>query len=225
MEALETRLAAYLEKSGHRYCVLFVNDGSKDDSLELIKKICENEEDFYYISLHENRGLSTALKAGIDTTESRLIGYIDGDLQTDPEDFDLLLAYAGEYELVTGIRARRKDSWSKRMQSKFANNFRKAFTHDGATDTGCPLKVLDAATAKRIPFFNGMHRFLAAMVQLQGGKMREVAVRHYPRVAGVSKYHLWNRLGGPLMDCFAYLWMKKNYINYSVGQENINGKG
>ena len=94
-------------------------------------------------------------------------------------------------------------------------------THDGATDTGCPLKVMQSAYAKRVPFFTGMHRFLPALIQLQGGRMKEVPVRHFPRVAGVSKYHLWNRLVSPFVDCFAYRWMKKRYINYTVAESNI----
>ena len=80
------------------------------------------------------------MKAGIDTAESKYVGYMDADMQTDVRDFDLLLKYAPEYPLVMGIRARRKDSAFKRMQSKIANSFRRMMTHDGATDTGCPLK-------------------------------------------------------------------------------------
>jgi hypothetical protein len=71
--------------------------------------------------------------------------------------------------------------------------------------------------------FTGMHRFFPALIQLQeGGKMKQIPVRHFPRTAGVSKYNVWNRLIGPLKDCFAYRWMKKRYINYSVGEQNIN---
>ena len=70
--------------------------------------------------------------------------------------------------------------------------------------------------------FNGMHRFFPALIQLQeGGKMMQIAVRHFPRQAGVSKYNLWNRLISPFKDCFAYRWMKKRYINYTVANGNI----
>ena len=174
-----------------------------------------------YISLKKNSGLSTAMKAGIDSTASRLVGYIDADLQTDPEDFNKLLEYASEYQLVSGIRANRKDSAFKRLQSKIANNFRRSMTGDTATDTGCPLKVMWTDYAKRIPFFDGMHRFLPALMTLEDGKFKEVAVRHYPRIAGTSKYHLLNRLAGPFKDCFAYRWMKKRYIRYQIEEANI----
>jgi dolichol-phosphate mannosyltransferase len=89
-------------------------------------------------------------------------------------------------------------------------------------DTGCPLKIIRTDIAKRIPMFNGLHRFLPAMVLLQNGKIKQVPVRHFPRIFGKSNFHLWNRLTGPLADCFAYLWMKKKYINYKVEESSQN---
>lgn len=221
MAALEERLAAYLPKAASKTCVLFVNDGSRDNSLQLIREACRRNPDFFYISLAQNSGLSAAMKAGIDVTESPLTGYMDADLQTTPEDFDLLLQYAGEYQLSMGIRANRKDSGFKKLQSKIANGFRRMMTHDGVQDTGCPLKIMHTDYARRVPFFTGMHRFLPALFQLQNGRVRQVPVRHFPRTAGVSKYHLWNRLVSPFMDCFAYRWMRKRYINYSIGENNL----
>ena len=222
MAALEERLSTYLKKALTSTCVLFVDDGSKDSSLVKIKEICQRQKDFFYCSLERNGGLSAAMKAGIDATYSRFVGYIDADLQTDPEDFNLLLPYVREYPLVMGIRANRKDSFFKNLQSKVANGFRRMMTHDGATDTGCPLKIMHTDYAKRVPFFTGMHRFLPALIALQpGGRMKEIPVRHFPRVAGVSKYHLWNRLIAPFIDCFAYRWMKKRYINYQVAESNL----
>lgn len=221
MAALEERLAAYLSKAACKACVLFVNDGSRDNSLQLIREACRRNPAFFYISLAQNSGLSAAMKAGIDVTESPLTGYMDADLQTTPEDFDLLLQYAGEYQLSMGIRANRKDSGFKKLQSKIANGFRRMMTHDGVQDTGCPLKIMHTDYARRVPFFTGMHRFLPALIQLQNGRVRQVPVRHFPRTAGVSKYHLWNRLVSPFMDCFAYRWMRKRYINYSIGENNL----
>ena len=150
------------------------------------------------------------------------MGYIDADLQTTPEDFELLLPHSGDNALCTGIRAARRDSVFKLIQSKIANGFRRMMTGDGATDTGCPLKVMHTDAAKRIPFFKGMHRFLPALILLQeGARYYETPVRHFPRMAGKSKFHLWNRLVSPFMDCFAYRWMKKRYINYNVAEGNI----
>jgi hypothetical protein len=94
-------------------------------------------------------------------------------------------------------------------------------TNDGVADTGCPLKVMHTDAAKKMPLFNGMHRFMPALILLQNGKVKQIPVRHYPRMAGKSKYHLWNRLTGPFIDCFAYRWMKGRYINYAVDDSNL----
>lgn len=219
--ALEERLAAYLPTAACKACVLFVNDGSKDDSGRRIAEICSRQPDMFYISFERNCGLSAAIKAGFDAAESPLVGYIDADLQTAPEDFNLLLPYAADFELVMGIRANRKDTGFKRLQSKIANSFRRFMTGDDAVDTGCPLKVLHTDVARRIPMFTGMHRFLPALVGLQEGRVKQVPVRHFPRTAGVSKFSLRNRLIGPTMDCFAFRWMRPRWYNYKIGDTNL----
>jgi glycosyltransferase involved in cell wall biosynthesis len=216
LERVEKELLSYSKIATRKTAILFVNDGSKDKSQELIEAICRRNEAFQFINFTKNRGLRTAIKAGFDAVESELVGYIDSDLQTAPEDFNLLLKHIDSYDLVTGVRSNRKDSFVKNMSSKIANGIRRAFTQDGMDDTGCPLKVIKTEYAKRIPMFNGLHRFLPAMILLQNGKVLQVPVRHFPRVAGTAKFGLWNRLLGPLMDCFAYLWMKKKYINYKI---------
>lgn len=227
MGAIEKRLSAFLPHALKRACVLMVDDGSTDGSLELMRGICRRNPDFHYISLKKNSGLSAALKAGIDATCSPLVGYIDADLQTDPEDFNLLLAHSGPYALSMGIRAGRKDTLSKRLQSRIANSFRRAMTGDTAVDTGCPLKVMHTDCAKKLPFFNGMHRFLPALISLQGGGVKQIPVRHYPRTAGVSKFSLRNRLWGPLTDCFGFRWIRSRYVDWQVGQNDLgtNDKG
>lgn len=219
LDRVEKELTAYINTAKIPVKVLFVNDGSKDKSQQLIERICSNSDHFNFILFRENRGLSAAIKAGFDEATTSLVGYIDSDLQTAPSDFDLLLDHIGEYDLVTGVRANRKDSFVKNMSSKIANGIRRTFTKDGMDDTGCPLKVIKTSYAKRIPMFKGLHRFLPAMILLQEGKIKQVPVQHFPRIAGEAKYGLWNRLLGPLMDCFAYLWMKKKYINYNISKK------
>ncbi|NDV70309.1 glycosyltransferase [Dysgonomonas sp. 25] len=222
MLRLEKELAEYLSHASVGSCVLFVNDGSKDNSGKLVQEICKRNKAFFYLSFVKNAGLSAAIKAGIDAAQSPYVAYIDADLQTTPEDFELLLPYRQEYALVMGIRTGRKDSFGKKLSSKVANKFRRMMTHDGVEDTGCPLKIIDTAYAKRIPFFKGMHRFLPALIQLQQGKVKQIAVRHFERTAGKSKFNLRNRLVAPFVDCFAYRWMRKRYINYSIHSENIS---
>lgn len=221
IERLGEVMSGYLRQAKVSTAVLFVNDGSKDKSMERIKSVCSVHSDFFYVSLLKNRGLSAAIKAGIDTIESEYTGYIDADLQTSPEDFDLLLVHIADYAMVTGIRTGRKDSFVKKVSSKIANGFRRMMTGDGIEDTGCPLKIIKTEYAKRIPLFNGMHRFLPALVQLQYGRVKQVPVRHFPRLADESKYNLFNRLLGPMMDCFAFRWMKSRYISYMIDQTNV----
>ncbi|MBL7472634.1 glycosyltransferase family 2 protein [Robertkochia sediminum] len=220
LQRVEEKLSEYLKIASRKTRILFVNDGSKDQSQQLIEAICARNEDFEYLLFKENRGLSAAIKAGFDHVETPLTGYIDADLQTAPEDFNLLLAEIEDHELVTGVRSNRKDSFVKNMSSTIANGIRRAFTHDGMDDTGCPLKVIKTDYAKRIPMFKGLHRFLPAMILLQNGRIKQITVQHFPRIAGTAKFGLWNRLLGPLADCFAYLWMKKKYINYEIAKKS-----
>ena len=219
LNRVEKELLAYTNMAIKKTAILFVNDGSTDKSQAMIESICAKNEAFGYISFKKNKGLSAAIKAGIDHVSTDLVGYIDSDLQTSPEDFNKLLEHIDTYDLVTGVRADRKDNFIKNMSSTIANSIRRGFTHDGMDDTGCPLKVLKTRYAKRIPMFKGLHRFLPAMILLQEGKVLQIPVRHFPRIAGTAKFGVWNRLLGPLMDCFAYLWMKKKYINYTIASK------
>lgn len=218
---IENELTNFINTSATPSKVLFVNDGSTDGSQQLIEAICARSSSFRYIAMDRNYGLSAAIKAGFDAVTTPYTGYIDADLQTSPEDFNLLMQHIGNYDLVTGVRSQRKDGLGKKLSSKIANNIRRAFTHDGMDDTGCPLKVIRTDYARRIPMFSGLHRFLPAMVLLQNGRVKQVPVRHFPRIAGQSKFHLFNRLIGPLSDCFAYLWMKRKYINYKIGSSSL----
>lgn len=209
-------LSDFLKGAKFKAKVLFVDDGSTDNSAGLIESICHGNEWFSYIHLKKNKGLSTALKAGLDQVETKLTGYMDADMQTLPSDFNKLLEFAEQYDLVNGVRTRRRDGLIKRLSSSVANAIRRAVTKDGIQDSACPLKIFRTETAKKILFFDGMHRFLPALVLMAGGKVKEVPVNHYPRKAGKSKYHLRNRLVGPFMDLWAFRWMKRNYIHYEI---------
>lgn len=213
---VKEELASFLEVALIPTSVLFVNDGSTDASKEIIEQICKEDTRFRALNFKKNAGLSAAIKAGFDFATTEFVGYIDADLQTSPMDFNLLLEHRNNYALITGVRVDRKDSFVKNMSSKIANSIRRAFTKDGMDDTGCPLKIINTSYAKRIPMFKGLHRFLPAMILLQEGKVLQVPVQHFPRIAGVAKFGLSNRLIGPFVDCFAYSWMKKKYIHYEL---------
>ena len=213
----------YLDETTVATMVMFVNDGSTDNSQKIIEELCGQKEDYHFIRLEKNRGLSTAVKAGIDTCTTELVGYIDSDIQTTPMDFLNYFEHFPEYDMVNGIRAKRNDKLVKRFSSKFANWFRRTMINDGIEDTGCPLKIIKSEYAKKIPFFDGMHRFIPALIQLQGGKVKQIPIRHFPRFAGTAKYHLWNRIKKPFFDTLAFRWMRSRYIRYGVDKSSLNG--
>jgi len=220
---LETRLAAFLEKSAEiPACVLLVDDGSTDGGGEAIEEICARHADFFFLRFTRNCGLSAALKAGFDACASPYVGYIDADLQTDPEDFKLLLPHAADYAMVMGIRAERRDSFGKRLISKLANSARRRIVHDSAADTGCPLKILQTAYTRQLPCLNGMHRFLPALIAMQGGSYKQVPVHHHPRTAGHSKFNLSNRFWGPIRDAFGYRWYQQRFVGHTVKSSNLD---
>lgn len=196
--------------------VLFVNDGSTDNSLKILNEQCDKAAHCTVLSLDRNYGLSVAVKAGFDSCQTTLVGYIDADLQTHPSDFLSYFSFFPEYDMVNGIRAKRKDTLTKRLSSKLANSYRRLMINDAIQDTCCPLKILKSSYAREMPFFIGMHRFLPALVQLHGGKVKQLPITHSPRYAGTSKYHLLNRLVGPFFDTLAFRWMRSRYIRYKI---------
>lgn len=202
--------------------VLFVNDGSTDNSLIEIEKACQSDKRFEFISFEKNEGLSAAIKAGFDYSKTDWVGYIDADLQTDPMDFITYEPFLADYDLVTGKRINRKDSFVKNLSSSFANWFRDSLLHDHVSDSGCPLKIIKKEMAASLPFFKGMHRFIPALVLMRGGSIKELPVSHFPRKTGKSKFNLWNRLLTPFLDTLAVRWMMKRKIEYKVNCSQSN---
>lgn len=211
-----TEMDSFLQSTPIPCQALFVNDGSTDNSTTLLKKKCSNSAQYKYLEFDGNYGLSTAIKAGIDACETTLVGYIDADLQTKPHDFLLYFEFFPEYDMVNGIRQKRKDSLVKRFSSKFANAYRRLMINDGIEDSCCPLKIFKTSSARKMAFFTGMHRFMPALIKLQGGTVKQIPIAHYPRCAGTSKYHLLNRLIGPFFDTLAFRWMRKRNISYRI---------
>lgn len=218
---LKAEADSFQKKSPIKTKILFVDDGSTDKSLSIIRSFCsENPDHFHYISLDGNKGLSTAIKAGIDNIKTPYLGYIDADLQTSFSDFIRFYDFMGKFKMINGIRQKRADTLVKRLSSKIANSFRQMMIHDNIKDTCCPLKLMETQIARELPFFNGMHRFIPALVQLQGGNVKQIPVQHFKRMEGVSKYNLWNRLLGPFLDTLAFVWMRKQYIRYSIKERS-----
>ncbi|RPD98206.1 glycosyltransferase family 2 protein [Aureibaculum marinum] len=222
LDRIYSTFTDYFSKSKTKSKVLFIDDGSTDNSFTKIAEICEGNPDFEYLKFKNNCGLSAAIKAGIDHIKTELIGYIDADLQTTPYDFDLLLAEIDNYQAVIGYRGKRKDTLNKKIQSVIANSIRRGLINDGIIDTGCPLKVIHTDVAKKIPFFKGMHRFIPALILLQNGKIKQLRVQHFERIAGKSKFNIFNRSLKALRDTFAYRWMRSRYINYTIEKSKID---
>lgn len=214
-------LVEFMEKCDLKTSVLFINDGSTDGSQQKIESICRQNNGFKFIELQENKGLSAALKVGFDYVESPWTGYMDSDLQVNPDDFLKLLPHRYHYALVNGIRTNRNDSIVKKISSIVANRFRRIFTRDGIADTTCPLKVIKTSFAKKIPMFDGMHRFIPALIQLENGKVHQVPIRHYPRIYGKPKFGVKNRLFGGIIACFIFLWIRRNYITYAIKSKAV----
>ncbi len=216
LPAFFLEMDAFIASSPVPSRVLFVNDGSSDNSLKILTEKCSQTAYCTVLSLDKNYGLSVAIKAGFDHCTTTLVGYIDADLQTHPADFLSYFSYFPEYDMVNGIREKRQDGLIKRLSSKIANTYRRLMINDAIKDTCCPLKIIKLSFIREMPFFVGMHRFLPALVQLQGGKVKQLPITHSPRYAGTAKYHLLNRLIGPFFDTLAFRWMRSRYIRYKI---------
>jgi len=187
-----------------------VDDGSRDATWEKVNAIAGVRA----LRLPRNMGQSAALYHGIMAAGGELIGTMDGDGQVDPADYAGLIAVLQreKVEVVVGYRATREDSWSKRAASRWANRIRNAVLHDGARDTGCPLKVFRREARAALVPFNGMHRFMPALFRGAGFTLREAPVRHRPRQGGVSKYTNWGRAWRGLYDLFGVRWLLKRRL-------------
>ena len=163
-----------------------------------------------WINLSENSGQSAALYYGFQAATGDLVGMLDADLQNDPEDFKKLLTILEKekLDLVTGVRTSRKDNWIRRISSKIANSVRSTLLGDHTSDTGCSLKLMKVEAAKRLPGWNGMHRFIPALLIGMDYKTGETPVNHRPRFRGVSKVIGSTRALRATRDLIAMIWLK-----------------
>ena len=202
--------------AGRDYELVLVDDGSKDQTLVRIQP----GPRVRVIVLEKNSGQSAAMHAGIHGAKGDVIITLDGDLQNDPADIPVMIAKLDEgFDLVCGYRAKRKDTPFKRLQSRIANFVRSRFVGDHVRDTGCTLKVMRRDCREALLLFNGMHRFIPALIRNMGWRVTEVPVNHRPRIHGVSKYGFGNRALRATMDMFGVRWLNSRRTRYSIREE------
>lgn len=218
---LVDEMNAVLEKNQLKCEILLVDDGSTDSTQNIMVQIQQkyHHHEIRIIALDGNYGLSTALDAGFQQARNDVVVSIDADLQNDPADIPKLLERIPDFDVVIGVRIRREDNWIKKISSRIANNFRNFVLKEHWRDTGCSLKAYKKSFLAKIHLYKGMHRFLPTLLQLEGARVIEVEVNHRPRIHGKSKYHVWNRLMGPLADLFAVSWMKKRHRSYRIEEK------
>lgn len=199
--------------------VLLVDDCSDDGGLEAATELARSEPRLRLLRHLRNYGQSAALASGFAAARGGIVVTLDADLQNDPADVPRLLAALAECDAVSGVRAERHDSLLRRVSSRLANRVRSAVLHDGISDVGCSLKAYRADLLRELPLFNGMHRFLPALIALRGARIREIPVRHRPRRHGTSKYGVHNRLWRGLADLRGVRWLQKRSIGHRQVEE------
>ena len=210
------KLIDVLSQFGSPYEVIFVDDGSTDESRIILKEFAYKYPYIRILGLKENRGLSTALYAGFKETRGKIIVTLDSDLQNDPMDIPKLLTYLDQYDMATGWRINRQDPWLKEISSKVANAIRNRISGEAIKDSACTLRAFKRECIQEIPVFNGMHRFLSTLVKMKGYRIIEVPVTHHPRRFGRSKYNIRNRAWRAFIDLLGVRWLKSRRIDYEI---------
>lgn len=196
------------------YEIVYVDDGSSDATAAEIARLRQTVPALRLVRHAASCGQSAAIRTGVKAARGAWIATLDGDGQNDPADIPALWHLAGEAAptpplLIAGHRARRRDTWSKRLSSRIANAVRRALLHDDTPDTGCGLKLFPRVLFLDLPYFDHMHRFLPALVLRAGGIVRSVAVNHRPRRRGVSKYGVLDRLMVGITDLCGVMWLRR----------------
>ena len=194
--------------------IVYVDDGSTDDTLAELKKMQAKEPLLRIISQNPRSGQSCATWTGVQAATQPVCVTLDGDGQNDPEGmvamFGVYMAEAnkGRRVMVAGQREKREDNFLRKLSSRVANNVRSAMLGDGVRDTGCALKMFSRDDYLSLPYFNHMHRFLAALMIRNGVPIALSDVKHRARVRGTSKYGVMNRLWVGIVDLFGVRWLQ-----------------
>ena len=215
--ALAREIAKALE--GRSFEIIFVDDASRDSTRQELAAARAEIPQLRIISHRRNAGQSRAIRSGVLAARAPLIGTLDGDGQNDPADLPRLVAKLtrgdapAELAMVAGQRVKREDSEARRQASKIANAVRMRLLGDGATDSGCGIKVFRREAFLSLPYFDHMHRYMPALMQREGYRVEYLEVNHRPRGAGRSNYTNFGRLAAALSDLFGVMWLKSRARN------------
>jgi dolichol-phosphate mannosyltransferase len=205
---LAEEIAAALK--GRRFEVIFVNDGSSDETESVLQKLGKTQPWLRQIKHARSCGQSAAVRSGVRAARAPIVVTLDGDGQNDPAFIPKLLTMfetaPAKVGLVNGQRLKRKGGF-KRLQSTIANGVRSAVLRDDTRDTGCGLKAFRRDVYLALPYFDALHRFTPALVRREGYEVAYVEVVDRPRAHGKSHYGMWNRLWIGLVDLAGVFWM------------------
>jgi len=213
---LVPRLTEVLRGLGKSYEMVFVDDGSTDTSRQILKGMASQDPSIRVLAFKKNCGETAAGAAGLKEARGKVVVTIDADLQNDPKDIPTMLEYLKEYDMVTGWRQKRDDSWVKRITSKIANSVRNRLSGEEIRDSGCTFRAYKRECLQNLKLFKGMHRFMPTLVKMEGFRVIEIPIAHHPREFGVSKYTTWNRMWRAFVDLLAVKWMKSRHIDYEI---------
>ena len=201
--------------------VIVVDDGSRDGTPAILDEWRRRCPSLRVITFAENAGQSAAMACGFARARGDRVVSLDGDGQSDPADIPRLAALLDDHDQVCGIRRQRRDGLRKRVGSRLANAVRRAATGDRVVDIGCSLKAFHREPLQRLRHFDGSHRFLPILLELEGcTKLAQVEVNHRPRRGGRSKYTNLGRLWHTWQDLLAVNWYRKRRLRYRVKDES-----
>jgi dolichol-phosphate mannosyltransferase len=209
---LAREVGAAMQSAHRSFELLFVDDASTDSTWQKIAEARQADPRVRGLRHARNAGQSAALWTGIQAATSPILATLDGDLQNDPADLPRLLVELERVDFVSGMRLQRQDTWLRKISSRIARWARRTALKVDFRDTGCAIRVFKRSVLEGVFPFNGLHRFLPVIVHGGGAKTLEVPVNHRPRVAGISKYGVWNRLGRGIYDLFAIAWYQKRRL-------------
>jgi glycosyltransferase involved in cell wall biosynthesis len=193
------------------YEIIYVDDGSTDATAERLLAAMRERPNLRQIRHTKSSGQSAAVRSGVRAARAPIVATLDGDGQNNPAFLPALISAieaGGErIGLAAGQRVGRKDTGFKKIQSRIANAVRKAILRDGTRDTGCGLKAIPREVFLALPYFDGLHRFLPALVRREGFDIAYVEVIDRPRRSGVSNYGFFDRLWIGIMDLAGVWWL------------------